>query len=166
SISLFFGLLLAITEGQFNLLSFNIGVLILLLAACLFVFEHTLIKSVFDKQELTPLQAVFIRNFFSGAVLISSYFLFFPIDNIRFLLDSKYYIFYILNALAYGLGLLFYYNTISNMQMGRAIILMSFSPIISAIFSIVLLNEVFSFYHLIGTSIVIFSIYMIIREKQ
>ncbi|MFX0012412.1 MAG: EamA family transporter, partial [Candidatus Hermodarchaeota archaeon] len=65
---LFFGLVIAITGGSFNLLEFNLGVFILLVSTALFTFVHTLTKISFERNELYPSQVVFIRNVLSGII--------------------------------------------------------------------------------------------------
>ncbi len=86
---LFFGLIFAITQGSFNILTLSLdilsGVLIMLLITCLWMFGHSITKPIFDRDEATPTQMVFIRNFLSGIILFSTYFLFFPMKNISLL---------------------------------------------------------------------------------
>ena len=83
SFVLFFGLAISITQF-FTLLEVNltilIGVGILLLISFLWIVGHTLTKPVFSRNEATPIQIVFIRNIISGVFLITTYFIFFPID--------------------------------------------------------------------------------------
>lgn len=162
---LFFGLILAITQGSFNLLELNIGVIILIIGAALFTFVHTLTKSKFDENEIFPTQVVFIRNLLSGILLFSTYFLFFPATNISIILDPNNFLFFLLMGLDYGFSLFVWYKTISYIQMGKATVIISLTPIVSAFFSFIILAEPFTVYHLIGTAIVIFSIIIIVREK-
>ncbi len=166
SFFLLFGLIIVITQGSFNLLDFNIGVIILFIDVFIYIFGHTITKIRFDKNELTPFQVAFVRNAISGVVLISTYFIFFPFENIALLLNPVYYIHYILMGIVYGFGLLCYYKTISYMPIGQAVILISLSIIVSAFFGSILLGEEFTIFHLIGMCIVIFSIVIIIREKN
>ncbi|KKK84653.1 hypothetical protein LCGC14_2781180, partial [marine sediment metagenome] len=48
---------------------------------------------------------------------------------------------------------------------GKASVILSLTPIVSAFFSFIILGEIFTYFHLIGTVIVIFSITIIVREK-
>lgn len=66
----------------------------------------------------------------------------------------------------YGFGLLFWYKTISYLEMGKAMILMSFTTIVSAFFAIIFLGEVFTYFHLAGIAIMIISTIIIIREEK
>ncbi|MGB5911034.1 MAG: DMT family transporter [Promethearchaeia archaeon] len=165
---LFIGLIIAIT--QFNLLEFNIGVIIgviiLLISVALFTFVHTFTKSAFDRNELFPTQVVFIRNLCSGIILTLIYLVVFPQENFLLLLDFDNLIFFILMGLDYGFSLFFWYKTISYIQIGKAGIINSLTPIVSAFFSFIFLGIIFTVFHLIGTIIIIISIFMIVREKS
>ena len=69
---LFFGLFIAITQGSFTTvydIDIIIGVLVLLFITFLWMLGHTLTKSMFDRNEMTPTQMVFIRNIISGVIL-------------------------------------------------------------------------------------------------
>ncbi|MFX0142186.1 MAG: EamA family transporter, partial [Candidatus Hodarchaeota archaeon] len=78
---LFIGLIIAITQGSFNLLEFNVGVIILLFSVALFTLVHAFTKSAFDRNELFPTQVVFIRNLCSGIILTLVYLVIFPKEN-------------------------------------------------------------------------------------
>jgi len=170
SIILFFGLILAISEGQFNLLNFNIditiGVLTLLFITCLWMFGHTITKPVLNKNEVTATQMVFLRNLISGVILFLSYFIFYPFENISLLIDSTNQLFYISMGIIYGLGLFCWYKTLSYLDVSKATIILSPTPIVTAIFATIFLSEVFTVFHLIGTLIVILSIFIIVRQKE
>lgn len=163
---LFFGLLIAITSGSFNLLEFNLGVIILLLSVILFTFVHTLTKTSFERNELFPSQVVFIRNFISGILLTIIYFLVFPIENISIVIDPNNLISFLIMGLDYGISLFFWYKALTYIQIGKASIIVSLTPIVSSFFSYLFLGELFTIYHLIGTIIIILSIYMIMKEKN
>ncbi len=163
---LFFGLIVAITGGSFNLLEFNLGVIILLLSVVLFTFVHTLTKISFERNELFPSQVVFIRNFISGVLLTIIYFLVFPLENIFIVIDPNNLIFFIIMGLDYGISLFLWYKVLTYIQIGKASIIISLTPIVSAFFSFLFLGELFTIYHLIGTIIVILSIFIIMKEKN
>lgn len=170
SIILFFGLILAITEGSFNFFNFNfeviIGVLTLLFITCLWMFGHTITKPVLNKNEVTATQMVFLRNLVSGIILFSSYFIFYPVENIFLLIEPTNQFFYISMGAIYGLGLFCWYKTLSYLDVSKATIILSPTPIVTAIFATIFLREVFTVFHLIGTIIVIFSIVIIVRQKE
>lgn len=163
---LFFGLFLAITQGRFNLLEFNLGVLLIILSTLLWTLAHTLTKSILEKNELTSIQVVFLRNALSGLILISTYFLFFPLENISLLFTLEYYFFFIAMGVTYAFNLYFWYKSLSYIEITKATIIFSLAPIATAFFAFLFLGEIFTIFHLIGTIIIIFSIYMIIREKN
>ena len=165
-IFLFFGLIIAITQGSFNLLEFNIGVIIIVVNTALFSLIHTITKSAFDRNELFPTQVVFIRNLFSGTILFLIYLIIFPKENLLLLLDINNFIFFLFMSVDYGFSLLLWYKTLSYIQIGKAGIINSLTPIITSFFAIILLGNVFTIFHLIGTAIIIISIIMIVREKR
>ncbi|TFG09420.1 MAG: hypothetical protein EU535_09110 [Promethearchaeota archaeon] len=170
SIILFFGLILAITEGAFSFLNFNldviIGVITLLFITCLWMFGHTITKPVLNKNEVTATQMVFLRNFISGIILFFTYFIFYPLENIFLLSNPINQLFYIMMGLVYGLGLFCWYKTLSYLDVSKATIILSPTPIITAIFATIFLGEVFTIFHLIGTLIVILSIIIIVIQKE
>ena len=164
--TLFFGVYIAITQGSFNLLELNIGVLILLVDVALFTLIHTFTKSRFDRNELSPIQVVFIRSLLSGMILFSTYFIFFPLDRINIVFNPNYFIYYLLMGLDYSISLFLWYKTLSYIQIGKAGVINSVTPILTALFSWIILGDVFTIFHLIGMIIIIISIYMIVREKK
>ena len=166
SILLFLGLILAVTQGSFNILEFNVGVLVLLVLACIWMFTHTISKPMLDRKEATAIQMVCLRNGIGGLMLITTYLLFFPVENLVIFSDPINYFWFFIMGLVYGSGLYCWYKTLSYLDVNKASILVSPTPIITAIFATLLLGEVFTIYHLIGTSIIIFSILMIVREAN
>lgn len=168
SITLFLGLVLAITQGSF--FSFNsnniAGVLILLLITCLWMFGHTITKPIFNREEVTPTQMVFLRNFLSGVILFFTYFLFYPISNLNLLLVPINQVFFVSMGLVYGTGLFCWYKTLSYLDVSKATILFSLTPIVTAIFAYFLLGKIITIFHLVGTIIVITSIIFIVMNKE
>jgi drug/metabolite transporter (DMT)-like permease len=165
-ILLFFGLIIAITDGSFNFLEFNLGVLILLFSVILFTLVHTLTKISFERMELFPSQVVFLRNLLSGVLLIMLYFLIFPLENFAIIIDPINFSFFLLMAIDYGVSLYLWYKALTYIQIGKSSIIISLTPIVSAFFSFIFLGEEFTVFHLIGTIIIIFSIFMIMRERK
>jgi len=166
SIVLLFGLMLAITQGTFNLIEFNIGVLIMLITTMLWMLAHTLTKPILERGELTSTQLVFIRNSLSGLILFSTYFIFFPISNSSILFNPLNIFFFIAIGVFYSGDLYCWYKSISNIKVSKASIIVSPMPILTAFFAYIFLSEIFTIYHLIGALIIIFSIYMIVREEE
>ncbi|NVM18938.1 MAG: DMT family transporter [Candidatus Lokiarchaeota archaeon] len=165
-IILFLGLLIAITQGFFNLLEFNLGVLIILLAVAIFTITHTFTKSGFDRNEISPIQVVFIRNVLSGILLMSTYLIFFPIEGLILVFSPQYLIFPFIMGVDWGFSLYFWYRTLSYIEIGKAGVIMSLTPITSTFFSWIILGDDITHFHLIGITIVIISIYMIVREHK
>ncbi len=163
---LFFGLFLAITQGSFNLLEFNIGILIMFVTTALWMLAHTLTKPILDRNEMTPTQVVFIRNTLSGLILISTYFIFFPIENINILFEPINQFFFISMGILYGFDVLFWYKSLNNIEVSKATVLVSPMPLLTAVFAFLILGELLTIFHLIGAIIIIFSIFIIVREKN
>jgi drug/metabolite transporter (DMT)-like permease len=169
SIVLFFGLFLAITQGTFiGSYDINIvmGVLILLSITILWMLGHTLTKSMFDRNEMTPTQMVFVRNIISGIILITVYIIVFPVENLSVFNDPVNIFFFIAMGVVYGSGLFCWYKTLSYLDVSKATIVISPTPIITSLFASFILGEVFTIFHLIGTGLVIISIIMIVKQKQ
>jgi len=164
---LLIGLILAVTHGSFNLLEFNIGVLIILILTAIWMFGHTITKkSIFISSSSTPTQLVFIRNWISGLILFSTYFLFFPIENFHLFSDPVNLFSICSMGIVYSAGLWCWYKTLSYVDVSVATILTSPTPIATAFFATIILNETFTLYHLLGMIIVIGSIIMIVREEK
>ncbi|NVM36492.1 MAG: DMT family transporter [Candidatus Lokiarchaeota archaeon] len=163
---LFFGLIIAITGGSFNLLEFNLGVFILLLSVVLFTFVHALTKISFERNELFSSQVVFLRNFISGILLTITYFLIFPLENIFIVFNPNNLVFFLVMGLDYSISLFLWYKALTYIQIGKASIIISLTPVVSAFFSFLFLGEIFTISHLIGTIIIMLSIWMIMKEKN
>jgi len=165
-IILILGLFIAITQGFSELFEINIGVLIIVVAVIIFTITHAFTKSGFDRNEISPIQVVFIRNVLSGTILLFTYLVFFPLEGLVTVFKPEYLIYPFVMALDWGFSLLFWYRTLSYLQIGKAGVIMSLTPITSAIFSWIILGDEITYFHLIGITIVIVSIYMIVREKK
>ena len=166
SFVLFFGVALAITQGEFFFLDFNMGVLILLINVIISPFGHNLTKSRLNRYEVTPYLVICIRNLCSMIILFSTYFLIFPLENINIFFNPTNYIWFLLMGCTYGFGLLLWYRTISYLDMSKAMTLLSFTTIVTAIFATIFLDEVFTIFHLVGTLIMIVSTVIIVRPRK
>jgi len=165
SIFLFFGLIIAVTEGSFNLLTLNLGVLVIIILTCMWTIAHTLTKPIFGKNEGFPSQIVVIRNGIGALILFGIFFIFFPIHTINMLSDPIYLFWGFAMGATYSIGLFFWYQTLSSLDVSKASTLVSPTPVVTAIFATLLLHETFTFFDLLGTIIVIMSIIVIMREK-
>ncbi|MFX1452764.1 MAG: DMT family transporter [Promethearchaeota archaeon] len=164
SFLLLFGLTIAVTQGKFNVLEVNFGVLIMVITTMLWMLAHALTKPMFEQNQITPIQFCFFRFFLSGLFLISTYFIFYPISNISLLLDPINIFFFILIGALYGFDVLFWYKSLSKIEMSKVTVIVSPMPILVAFFAFIILGELFTIFHLIGTIIIIFSISMIVRK--
>ena len=169
SLVLFVGLVIAISQGALNFLSFNsdilIGVLLVLMITALWMFGHTMTKPMFSRNDFTPTQMVFIRNMMSGVILIITFLIFSPVDLSVFLNPFNQF-FFIIMGTVYGLGLFCWYKTLSYLDVSNATIILSPTPIVTAMFATFFLGELFTIFHLIGSVVVIFSIIMIVKQKR
>ena len=166
SFVLFFGLLLAVTQGSFDLLELNLGVLVLLVVSCVWMFTHALAKPLLDRKEITSIQMVCIRNIFSAIFLFSTYFIFYPLDNVNILMDPESLFWGFLMGASYGAGLFLWYKVLENIEINKATIILSSNLIVTAFFAMVLLGEIFTIFHLMGTILVILSIIIIVSSKE
>jgi len=162
---LFFGLFLAVTQGNFNLIDFNIGVLIMLGIAAMWMMAHAISKKKFNQGEVTPIQLIFIRNVIGGILLLSTYFIFYPLENVALFFDPINMLFFVMIGFLYGFDVICWYKTIDYIEVSKATVLVSPMPVLTAIFAFLILGELFTVFHLIGTLIIITSIVMIVREK-
>ncbi len=160
---LFFGLLLAITQS-FYILDFNLGVVIMISSTALLMLSNSLTKPKINHKIFTPIFLVCVRNVLSGMILISIYFIFFPFENINLLFKPIILVFFFLMGAIYGLSLFFYYLTLKYLEVSKSTILMSPTPIVTALFAMMFLGEQVTIFHLIGAIIIIFSIIIIVKR--
>lgn len=166
SLVLLFGLVFAITQGSLNLLEFNIGVGLMMITVALWMLAHSITRPILDKEEITATQVVFIRNIISGTILISTYFIFFPLSNIHLLFDPINIFFFVAIGFFYAFDVLYWYRSIQKIDVSKASIIISPMPILVAFLAYLILGEIFTIYHLIGTLIVIGSIIIIVMKKE
>ncbi len=166
SLVLLFGLVLAITQGSFDLLEFNLGVILLLITAALWYLAHALTKPAFDRKELTSIILVFLRNMLSGVLLIITYFIFFPVKNLYLLFNTVHIFFIVAMGVVYGFALYFWYKSLADIGTSKASVVASPTPIVTALLATMILGEIFTIFHLIGMLIVIGSIIMIVLPKN
>ena len=166
SIVLFIGLVIAITRGSFNLIEFNLGVIILIITVVLWMSAHAITRPILEKKEISPFQLVFLRNLISGIILCALYLAIFGNRMFLLLLDPINLYSFILMGVVYGIDLCCYYLALSYIRVTKVSILMAPSLFITTFFAAVFLTEIFTIYHLIGSIMVIISIVVIIRLKE
>jgi len=168
SVLLFLGLAIGITQF-FTLVEINheilIGVGIILLISFMWIFGHTLTKPLFNREEATPIQMVFIRNIISGVILILTYLIIFTPD-FKIFFDPDNLSFFFLMGAVYGAGLICWYKTLSYLDISKATTIFAPTPISSVIFATILLGENFTLAHLLGTILIIISIIIIVNQKR
>ncbi|MGV9171297.1 MAG: DMT family transporter [Promethearchaeia archaeon] len=166
SFILLVGLTVAITEGSFNVLDFNVGVLMLLFVAIMWMLAHALTKPIFEKDEATQTFMVFSRNAVGGIFLLSTYFLLYPLENVALLFEPLHIFYFIIMGLNYGFGLFCWYKVLAYLGTSKGTAMVSGTPIITVIFSSILLGEKFTIFHLIGMLLVICSVIIIVIQKD
>ncbi len=168
SLVLFFGLAIGVTQF-FSLLEIDltilIGVGILLLISFLWMVGHTLTKPMFTRNEITPIQMVFLRNLLSTLIIIAIYFIFFPVD-LNLFVDPGNLLFFLTMGTVYGAGLICWYKTLSYLDVSKASTIFGVTPITVAMFATFFLDEIFTFAHLISAIIVFISIIVIVNQKK
>ena len=160
------GVIIATTQGQFNILEFNLGVVLLIFTAMLWMLAHSFTKPVLNGNQITSSQLVLSRNFLNGIILLIVYLAFFPLENLKLFLNPYNQFFFSAMAITYGLNLLCWYTCLKYLDVSKATTIMAPTPIITAIFSTIILGEIFTIYHLIGMIIIVLSIFVIVKEKR
>ncbi|MFX1277686.1 MAG: DMT family transporter [Promethearchaeota archaeon] len=166
SFVLFFGLIVAVTQGSFNLIEFNLGVIIMLITVALWMSAHAITRPYLENKKITPFQLIFIRNGITAIILFSSYFIFRGAYFFVLLVNPINMYFFLLMGIVYAIDLYCYYLSLSYVKITKVSILMGPSVIITAIFATIFLSEIFTIYHLIGSIIVLMSIIVIIKLKE
>ena len=78
-------------------------------------------------------------------------------------LDKKSWIFLILSGLCTGASWLFYYKSIQIGQVSKVVAIDKLSIVITIIFSVVLVNEIFSIKSILGAILIVFgSLFMVL----
>ncbi|TFF89430.1 MAG: DMT family transporter [Promethearchaeota archaeon] len=163
---LFFGLILAVTQGNFNLLELNIGVILILICAAIWMIGHTCSKPYLQNNITSSSELLIWRNIFSACILLSLYVLIFgPNQFISLLSDPTNAFFYIICGIIYAGNLFSWYQIIKYLDISLGTILITPQVIVSAIFGTIF-GEKFTYYHLIGLIIIIISIIIINWESK
>jgi drug/metabolite transporter (DMT)-like permease len=129
------------------------------------MLAHTLTKPLFQKKEAIPSQVVVIRNLIGAIILFSIFLIFLPLKFLNVLVNPIFLFWGFSMGLIYSTGLFFWYKTLSYLDVSKASILVSPTPIVTAIFATILLGEIFTVWHLLGMLIVITSIVFIMVQK-
>ncbi|NHI94059.1 MAG: DMT family transporter [Candidatus Lokiarchaeota archaeon] len=160
SIVLFFGMIIAVTQGAFQLLQLNIGVIIILICSSVWMLGHTASKPYLYFGITTPSELLVVRNAISSAVLIGAYLILFG-PQIIIIFIPEYAFSYIIMAAIYGSNLFCWYQILKYLDVSIGTILITPQIIVTAIFGTLLLQESFTIFHLIGLIIMCASIVII-----
>ena len=110
---------------------------------------------------------VFMRNFVGFIILFSTYWIFFPFETgILILTNPVNWLWFFAMGGVYALGLFCWYNILSHFSVSKSTIITAPTSIGTALFAMLILNEIFTIFHLIGLIIVITSIIVIVRERE
>ncbi|MHA1405196.1 MAG: DMT family transporter [Candidatus Helarchaeota archaeon] len=163
---LFFGLVLAVTQGAFFLLQVNIGVIIILICSAIWMFGHTCSKPYLSNKITNSSELLIMRNFISAAVLLVTYLIIFGPFHMIIIFDPVNAMFYILMAVVYGSNLFCWYQIIKYLDVSIGTILITPQLIVTAFFGSIFLGEAFTIFHLIGLIIILSSIIIINYQSR
>lgn len=166
SFVLFFGIILAVTEGAFSLLELNLGIILILICAAFWMVIHTCTKPYLSNEIATSSGLVIARNSISAVVLIGSYVLIFG-DRISVILEPGNAVFYILMGLIYGTNLYCWYKMLKFLDVYFTTIIITPQIIVTALFGVLFLGDSFSpLYHTAGIILIIGSIIVINQQVK
>ena len=167
SLVLFFGIILAVTDGGFSVLELNFGVILILICAALWMVVHTCTKPYLSNEIATSSGLVLARNSISAVVLIGSYVLIFG-DQISVIFEPESAVLYILMGLIYGINLYCWYKMLKFLDVYFTTIIITPQIIVTVIFAIIFdPNETFSpIFHTLGIVLIIGSIIIINQQAK
>ncbi len=155
SFVLFFGLILAVTQGKFYLLEVNMGVLIIIGCSAIWMFGHTCSKPYLENKLIISSELVVWRNMFTGVILLLTYPFIFGIEKLNLIFDPLNAFYYIIGGALYGLNVFCWYQIIKYLDINMGTILITPQLIITAFFGYIILGEPFTIYHLLGLIIIL-----------
>ena len=68
--------------------------------------------------------------------------------------------------MAYGLGLYCWYKVLTYLGTSKGTACTAGTPIVTIIFAAIILGEIFTIFHIIGTLLVIISVLMIVKPRK
>jgi drug/metabolite transporter (DMT)-like permease len=161
----FGGVLLMLVNGQFTLAVKAEGILCLLGAVLSALFYSVLLRRLTPKY--SPLSMVFYQNM-AGVFLFLPLFLVFDLRTFPSIVPGSHMIvsYICLSILASSLSYVFYARTIKEIGISRANVYTNLIPVITAIFSYIILSESFSLQKIVGIIIVIGGILITEKKKR
>lgn len=164
---LFFGLIVAVTQGNFSLLELNIGVVLILICAAIWMVGHTITRPYLQKGIIFSSEIIIWRNLMTAIVLLLSYLIIFsPLKMFTLLIDPINAFYYILGGVIYGINVFCWYQIIKYLDVSIATIIITPQVIFTAFFALLLLGEAFTIYHLIGLILILISIIVINLKRS
>ncbi len=165
-IGMFFALFYIGTEGTFQIDIFSKGFAMLLLVPLLWTVGHAIAKDFMHKKIITPLTVIIIRT---GIVFISLFLVTLATagwETIQYTLFEPSHLFF---SFLFG-GIYFamhisWYSSIEILDLGYASAFVNPSPIITALFALVLTDESIQQYHIVGIGVILVGLYILIYFK-
>jgi drug/metabolite transporter (DMT)-like permease len=158
---LFFGMILAVTQGNFSLLQLNFGVVVILICSAIWMVGHTFSKPYLSERVTTSSELLIMRNLISAAILILTYLMMYGPSQILIIFDPTNAMAYIFMGLVYGSNLFCWYQIMKYLDISIGTIIITPQLIVTALFGSIFLGEAFTIFHLIGLIIIIASILVI-----
>ena len=161
----FFGIILMLVTRDFSLAVNPIGILSLFGAVFSALIYSVLLKRLTSRY--TPLTLIFYQNFI-GIFLFLPLFLFLDLSSfIKVVPDGRMIIsFLCLSILASSLSFVFYAKTMKEIGISKANIFSNLIPVFTAIFSYLILSEVFTFQKIAGIFIVVGGVFITTWYKK
>ncbi|HUX99629.1 MAG TPA: DMT family transporter [Candidatus Deferrimicrobium sp.] len=158
---LFFGMILAVTQGNFSLLQLNFGVVVILICSAIWMVGHTFSKPYLSERVTTSSELLIMRNLISAAVLILTYLMMYGPSQMLIIFDPTNAMAYIFMGFIYGSNLFCWYQIMKYLDISIGTIIITPQIIVTAFFGSIFLGEAFTIFHLIGLIIIIASILVI-----
>ena len=152
----FLGVIIIITKANFEILknlNFNKGDITMVIAMFSWALYSTLLKR--QKYEISQLSLLQVVMSFGLVFLIPVYFIEYQL-GFRITLDKPFYLILSYVVLLPGLAsFIFWIKGISMIGANRSGVFLHLMPILSAIMAMIIFNEKFMFYHMLGACFII-----------
>ena len=158
-------LIFVLTEGSLNNIEISSGTIILLFVPLLWTIGHTLTKPLLLKEIVIPSQVIFLRTFIVGIFLFIAYFTTNPLDQFLLMFKPRNLISILLIAGTYVIGHYFWYSSIKHIDLAMSSSIQAVQPIITSVMATLILQEIFTIFHLVGLIFITGSIFVIFYDK-
>lgn len=163
---LLFGLIICMTNGFQIGLNFNLGAVVLFFVPLFWMIGHSFTKLLLNNHIAPPMQILLNRISWGSIILCLFYCIFYPIANFALLLDAKNFLWLAMAGLDYALAHICWYSVLKYVPLSKSTVIYSFTPILSSLLALVLLNEIWNPIIIVGMFIVIGAIFLIMQEKE